>query len=195
MKMAAIPTRARIDLTSPRTIATYEFATARRGFDRDEVRALLDQVAAEMQRLRDENGRLEGELTALAASPVRTPELDEATVAGLLGEEAGRLLSTAKEAANQIRSRAEDAAEQIRRDAEVDADLRRQEAAAEAGAEIEAAKAEGRHMVHEARAVRERMLGDLARRRDMARGQLQRLRTDRDRILASFEDAARSVQD
>ena len=37
------------------------------------------------------------------------------------------------------------------------------------------------------------MLTDLARRRDAARAQLERLRSDRDRLLASFEDAGRAV--
>ena len=50
-------------------------------------------------------------------------------------------------------------------------------------------------MVAEARAVRERMLGDLARRRDAARSQLERLRADRDRLVPSFEDAGRAVDE
>ncbi len=163
---------------------------------------MLDQVADELQRLQDQTRRLTSELAEARTAP--TPVLDEATVAGLLGEEAARVLATAKEAAAQIRAKAEDGVDRLLRDARDDVTrLRedvalevsrlRQDAAAEASAEIEAAKAEGRQMVAEARAVRERMLGDLARRRDAARSNLERLRADRDRLVASFEDAGRAV--
>src|SRR6201999_1228260 len=83
----------------------------------------------------------------------------------------------------------------LRDDATIDASRVRADALADAAAEIEAAKAEGREMVAEARAVRERMLTDLARRRNAARSQLQRLQSDRDRLVASFEDAGRAVDD
>ncbi len=205
--MVTTPSRfgSRVDLTSPRSVATAEFTTARRGYDRDEVRALLDDVADELQRVRDENARLTTSSTR-RASPSR-PELDEATVTGLLGEEAARVLATAKEAAGQIRAKAQDGADRTScvtptttppgsgEEAALDAARQRQDAAAEVETEIEAAKAEGRQMVAEARAVRERMLTDLARRRDVARAQLERLPADRDRLVASFEDAGRSVDD
>src|SRR4051794_13364983 len=202
--MVTIPTRPRVDLTMPRTLRTIELNTARRGYDRDEVRAVLDQVADELERLREQNQRLSEELADARAMPAI--ELDEATVAALLGEETARVLATAKEAAGQIRERAEEGVERLRRDAHDDAARLREDAALEAArirgdavadaeAEIDASKAEGREMVAEARAVRERMLTDLARRRDAVRGQLQRLRADRDRLVASFEDAGRAVDD
>ncbi len=200
--MVTIPTRPRVDLTMPRSLRSLELNTSRRGYDRDEVRAVLDQIADELERLRAQNQELSEQLSDARTGPV--PELDEATVASLLGEETARVLATAKEAASQIRAKAEEGADRLRRearedvarlreDATIDASRVRADAVNEAAAEIEAAKAEGREMVAEARAVRERMLTDLARRRDAARSQLLRLRADRDRLVASFEDAGRAV--
>jgi DivIVA domain-containing protein len=200
--MVTIPTRPRVDLTSPRSLSSLELNTVRRGYDRDEVRAVLDQVADELDRLRAENQRLSEQLADARSAP--PPELDESTVAALLGEETARVLAAAKEAATLIRAKADDGVERLLRDARDDAARMREEAAldasraradatADAETEIESAKAEGREMVAEARAVRERMLTDLARRRDAARAQLERLRADRDRLLLSFEDAGRAV--
>ena len=198
-----VMTPSRVDTTSPASIAAADFSIHRRGYDRDEVRSLLERLAGEVRRLQDENTRLTDELSALRSEG---PALDEAMVADLLGEEAARVLSTAREAATQMRTKAEesagrllreaqDEATQQREEATLDAVRMRQEAAADGAAEIEAAKQEGRQMVAEARAVRERMLTDLARRRDIGRTQLGRLRADRDRLIAVFEEAGRTADD
>lgn len=193
----------------PASIASASFTTARRGYDPNEVRAYLQRVSAELAAARELEGAARQELESLQASPGRATELDEATVAAWLGEEAARVLTTARDAANQVRGKAEEQAEQVRHDAhteaaqvraeaqseaaqlreEVDAEVtrRRQESIAEAEAEIEAARQEGRSMVSEARAVRERMLADLSRRRDGARAQLAALRGERDRIVNAIE--------
>jgi DivIVA domain-containing protein len=194
----------RVDTTSPASIAAADFTTHRRGFDRDEVRALLEQVAAQIQRVQDDNARLADDLAALKSNGAAP--LDEATVADLLGEEAARVLSTARDAAAQMRAKAEegvarllreaqDDAARLREEAALESHRQRQDAAADVEAQIEAAKHEGRQMVAEARAVRERMLSDLARRRDAARAQLARLRADRDRLVDAFEEAGRSVDE
>jgi DivIVA domain-containing protein len=198
-----VMTPSRVDTSAPASIAAADFSIHRRGFDRDEVRAFLERVAAEVGRLREDNARLAEEVEALRSGGA---SLDEATVAGLLGEEAARVLSTAREAALQMKAKAEDGAErllreaqeeatQLREEATLEAVRMRQEATADGAAEIEAAKQEGRQMVAEARAVRERMLTDLARRRDSGRAQLARLRADRDRLVAAFEDAGRTADD
>ena len=130
-----------------------------------------------------------------------TEDLDEATVAAKLGEEAARVLSTAHEAAAQIRARAEETsarllrdaeleAARLRGDAEVEAARRRQEAEDQAEAEIEAAKAEGREMVAEARAMRERIFADLTRRRDLARQQIETLQAGRQQIMDALRGPA-----
>ena len=126
--------------------------------------------------------------------------LDDEVVTRLLGEEAARILQTAREAASQIKIRAEDAAarmlreatdeaQRLREEAEVEAARRRQDASADAEAELAMAKQQGREMVNEARAYRERVLSELARRRELARQQIEQLMHGRDRLLQAFERA------
>jgi len=132
--------------------------------------------------------------------------LDEETVTTLLGEEAARVLSTARDASTQIRERAEesatrlvkDAAEdaaRIRESANIEASRIREDAAHDAEAEIEMAKQQGRDMVNEARAYREKVLSELSRRRDAARGQIEQLLHGRDRLLNAFERARLASED
>jgi cell division septum initiation protein DivIVA len=198
-----VMTPSRVDTTSPASIAAADFSIHRRGYDRDEVRSLLERLSGEVRRLQEENARLADELSALRSEGTT---LDEGLVADLLGEEAARVLSTAREAATQMKAKAEEGAErllreaqdeaaQLREQATLDAVRMRQQAATDGAAEIEGAKQEGRQMVTEARAVRERMLTDLARRRDVGRSQLARLRADRDRLIAVFEEAGHTADD
>ena len=180
----------------PEAVAGATFSAARRGYDPDEVRPFLRALSDEMVRLRRELDEARAQLAHRAP-----PMLDDASVAAALGEEAVRVLTTAREGASQIRTRAEEGAAELvrdanedaarlRREADLDATHRRQLAASEAEAAVDAAKAEGREMVAEARAVRERMLDDLARRRERARAQFEQLRTSYERVLRTFESSA-----
>ena len=191
----------RPDPSSPAAVASASFATARRGFDADEVRDFLRMVAAELSRLQERERYLERELQTAHRRPAAGDvDLDEATVTELLGEETARVLSTAREAAGQIRARAEDGAARllreaqdesarVREEAELELARRRHDAAQEAEAQVDLAKQQGREMVNEARAYRERVLADLGKRRDMAREQLQQLASGRERLLQAFERA------
>jgi hypothetical protein len=127
-------------------------------------------------------------------------------VTALLGEEAARVLGTAREASSQIRLRAEEAATRLvkeassdatrlREEAELEAVRRREDAAADAEAEIELAKQQGRDMVNEAREYREKVLTELARRRELAREQIEQLIHNRDRLLNAFERARLATDD
>ena len=135
-----------------------------------------------------------------AASAGPPPELDDETLARLLGEETTRILQAARESAAAIRSKAEEAAERMLREAREDAQHLRDEADSEASrrrrdaeqdaeAELEMAKQQGREMVEEARAYRERVLSELSRRRDLARQQIDQLVHGRDRLVQAFERA------
>src|SRR5262245_6920055 len=98
----------RPDPSSPEAVANATFSTARKGFDADQVHTFLRQVAAELHRLQERERFLERELAAQhEAGPA---QLDEDTVTRLLGEEATRLLQTARETSNQIKGRAEEGA-------------------------------------------------------------------------------------
>ena len=189
----------RPDPASPASVSAAQFPTSRRGYDQAEVRDFLRMVAAEQARLQERERFLERELKALQQSKAGGLEsIDEDTATRLLGEEAARVLQTAREAATQIRARAEDAAsrllreatdeaQRLREEAEIEAARRRQDAAADSEAELNMAKQQGRDMVNEARAYRERVLSELARRREMARQQIEQLIHGRDRLLQAFE--------
>ncbi len=189
----------RPDPSSPDAVASATFSTSRRGFDQTEVRDLLRMVAAEMARLQERERFLERELrSAQRGSTNAAVALDEEVVTRMLGEEAARILSTAREAASQIKIRSEDAgarmlreatdeAQRLREEAEVEAARRRQDASADAESELVMAKQQGREMVNEARAYRERVLSELARRRELARQQIEQLMHGRDRLLQAFE--------
>jgi DivIVA domain-containing protein len=188
----------RSEPSSPEAVANATFSTARKGFDPQEVHEFLRRVAVELGRLQERERILERELDArLDAGP---PDLDEDTVTRLLGEEATRILQTARESGNQIKSRAEEAAARLlreateeaqrqREEADLEASRRRNDAVADAEAELTMAKQQGREMVEEARAYRERVLSELARRRELARQQIEQLVHGRDRLLEAFERA------
>ena len=187
----------RPDPSSPASVSSAQFATGRKGFDQAEVRDFLRMVAAEMARLQERERYLDREVKAERESKGSGP-LDEETATRMLGEEAARIISTAREAAAQIRARAEDGsarllreatdeAQRMREEAEIESARRRQDASADAEAEINMAKQQGRDMVNEARAYRERVLSELARRRELARQQIEQLIHGRDRLLQAFE--------
>jgi cell division septum initiation protein DivIVA len=164
-------------------------------------------VAAELARLQERERFLEAEMRAMQTRGMSSPgRLDEETVTTLLGEEAARVLSTARDASTQIRDRAEesatrlvkDAAEdaaRIRESANLEAQRIRDDAAADAEAEIEMAKQQGRDMVNEAREYREKVLSELSRRRDAARAQIEQLLHGRDRLMSAFERARLASED
>lgn len=193
----------RPDPSSPAGVADAVFGTARRGFDQQEVRDFLRMVGAELARLQERERFLERELRTVQADPLASSgggPLDDETATRLLGEEAARILQTAREGGASIRGRAEDGAAQllreasdearrVREEADLEAARRRTDAAADAEAELSMAKQQGREMVEEARAYRERVLGELARRRDLARQQIEQLVHGRDRLVQAFERA------
>ena len=190
----------RPDPSSPASVAEAGFSTSRRGYSQDEVRAFLTSVAAELGRLQERERQLEARLEQVEAEVVVTPELDEETVAAILGEETLRVLQTARESASQIKIRAEEAAakvisdandeiNRVRQEAEVESARKRHDATSDAEAEVALAKQQGREMVNEARAYRERVLADLERRTKLARQQIEDLVHGRDRLLQVFERA------
>ena len=197
----------RPDPSSPAAVGSAAFPVNRRGFDQAEVRDFLKMVAAEMARLQERERFLEGELRALQTRGLSAPgRLDEETVTTLLGEEAARVLTAARDASTQIRDRAEESATRLVKDAAEDASRIRESAVIEATriredsvhdaeSEIDMAKQQGRDMVNEAREYREKVLSELSRRRDAARGQIEQLLHGRDRLMNAFERARIATED
>jgi DivIVA domain-containing protein len=191
----------RPDPSSPASVRDANFPTSRRGFDQNEVREFLRMVAAELARMQEREQFLDQELRSMRLHrPGPPPELDDETLARMLGEETTRILQAARESAAAMRAKAEEAAERmlrearedaqhLRDDAESEAARRRRDAEQDAEAELEMAKQQGREMVEEARAYRERVLTELSRRRDLARQQIDQLVHGRDRLVQAFERA------
>jgi DivIVA domain-containing protein len=189
----------RPDPSSAASVSSAQFPSSRRGFDQAEVRDFLRMVAAELARLQERERFLERELrTAQNSRSSDSITMDDDTATRLLGEEAARILQTAREAATQIKARAEDGsarllreatdeAQRLREEAEIESARRRQDASSDAESEVQMAKQQGRDMVNEARAYRERVLSELARRRELARQQIEQLIHGRDRLLQAFE--------
>ena len=189
----------RPDPSSAASVSSAQFPNSRRGYDQAEVRDFLRMVAAELARLQERERFLERELrTAQQSGTSNVAVIDEDVATRLLGEEAVRILQTAREAATQIKTRAEDGsarllreatdeAQRLREEAEIESARRRQDASSDAEAELQMAKQQGRDMVNEARAYRERVLSELARRRELARQQIEQLIHGRDRLLQAFE--------
>jgi DivIVA domain-containing protein len=112
----------RPDPSSPAAVGSAAFPTSRRGFDQAEVRDFLKMVAAEMARLQERERFLESEMRAMQTRGLSAPgRLDEETVTTLLGEEAARVLTAARDASTQIRDRAEESATRLVKDAAEDA--------------------------------------------------------------------------
>ena len=197
----------RPDPSSPAAVGSAAFPTSRRGFDQAEVRDFLKMVAAEMARLQERERFLESEMRAMQTRGLSAPgRLDEETVTTLLGEEAARVLTAARDASTQIRNRAEESATRLVKDAAEDAVRIRESAVLEAArirddsgadaeSEIEMAKQQGRDMVNEAREYREKVLSELSRRRDAARSQIEQLLHGRDRLMNAFERARIASED
>ena len=99
----------RPDPSQPSSVSSASFTLSRRGFDQAEVRDFLRMVAAELARLQERERFLEHEVrTAQRSGPSPVAALDEEVVTRLLGEEAARILQTARDGAAAIRQRAEE---------------------------------------------------------------------------------------
>ncbi|HET7720766.1 MAG TPA: DivIVA domain-containing protein, partial [Acidimicrobiales bacterium] len=201
---------------TPETVLSRSFTSAFRGYHPAEVRQFLKRVSDEMAAGAEREAELRRALQE-ATERAAHPSLDEATVTGILGEHAARLLAGARATAASITAEAQQRADAVVREgeamiarmrAEADgllavrsseadavADSIRNEAQAEAQAIVERATHQGKEMVGEARAVRERMLADLNKRRRQAQLQIEQLRAARDRLLAAYDVVRRTVDE
>jgi DivIVA domain-containing protein len=201
---------------TPETVLSRSFSSAFRGYHPAEVRQFLKRVSDEMTAGAEREAELRRALQE-ATERALHPSLDEATVTGILGEHAARLLAGARETAASITAEAQQRADAVVREgeamiarmrAEADgllavrsseadavADSIREEARAEARAIVERATHQGKEMVGEARAVRERMLADLNKRRRQAQLQIEQLRAARDRLLSAYDVVRRTAEE
>lgn len=162
---------------SPEAVEEADFATVRRGFAPKAVRARLSEAATEIRRLNALVESLSERVSELASALEDAPlaELEPSQMTEALGDEAARVLQTAREAAQERIDRAEAERDRIKSEAD-----------AAAAAIIEESRTEGRAMVAEAGKVRERILADLAAKRHEHRVEVERLRVMRDRFMEAL---------
>ncbi|MEO5678411.1 MAG: DivIVA domain-containing protein, partial [Acidimicrobiales bacterium] len=116
----------------PDEVAAKTFPTSFRGFDPAEVRGYLAQVASALAAGSTREAALHDDLARTRAT-LANPALDESVLLASLGEEAGRVLQTAKEAAADIRGKADANAAVALDQAHSEAERIRAEALAAAG--------------------------------------------------------------
>ncbi|MDP9327909.1 MAG: DivIVA domain-containing protein [Actinomycetota bacterium] len=170
-------------LPSAEQIRRREFATIRRGYDPEQVRDYLRQVAAQVETLEGQlrDARLEmesGRQPAAAAEPQHQPEpqLETAPSADPYEQLAGRL--------SELMRAADGQAQKILSDAQAEATRQMTEARAEADrvrtdaqSQAEEARQHGDEVLHHAKAEAERVLSTLSSRREHLVDQLQQMQS------------------
>jgi DivIVA domain-containing protein len=124
----------------PRSIVREDFTRARRGYDPEEVRSHLEQVADLVAGL--ERERSESPVADTAASQVRS-------ILQAAERSRTKLESAAQEEADHIREEAE----RIRAEAEAEADLTRTDATVEAAERVERAHEASKRVLERAEAI------------------------------------------
>lgn len=151
------------------SIARRQFASTRKGFDQDEVRAYLRELADVVDGLRRSEAEQRARVDAAESRVTTIEDLDEHRLVELLGEETARILDAGRAASTDIRRKAEESAERLISEAndeahrllavaEDEATRRRTDVMvemgalrAEASAELDRRRAEGAELVAEIR--------------------------------------------
>lgn len=159
-------------LPSAEQIRRREFATIRRGYDPDQVREYLAQVAAQVETLEIElrEARLRVESTPAIESESPQPEVDpyEQFAKRMAG-----LLATADREAQRLVEEAGAESGRMMREARTEADRIRVDAQARA----EEARQEGSEFLERAKVESDRVLASLSSRRETLVDQLDQMRT------------------
>ncbi len=145
-------------LISAEQIRRREFVTIRRGYDPDQVRAYLGQLADQIELMRI----LLRDAQAEAETARRTPAQARQDPYQLLGDRVASVIREADHVAETITSEAHRNAEDVTREARTDADRIRTDAQAKA----EEARSRAEHAVRTAREEADRTIAGLSTGRD-----------------------------
>jgi DivIVA domain-containing protein len=145
-------------LISPDQIRRREFVTIRRGYDPDQVRGYMEQLADQVELMQSllREARQEAETAIRATKQPGTDPYEE------LARRVSGVIREADTTAEQIREGAREDAERVTREARADADRIRTDAQSQA----EETRASDEAAATEARAVADRTIVGLAVRRD-----------------------------
>jgi len=168
-------------LASPEQIRRREFVTTRRGYDPDQVREYLGQLARQVERMEKtiRGAQLEAE-SNVHAQP-RSADAYEELASRLAG-----LVRTADEEAERIRRQAEEEAERTLREARADADRIRLDAQSKA----EEARDAAERALEDARERADRTIAGLDLRRNTLTEQLSAMQA---RLLTVAKDLESAI--
>jgi DivIVA domain-containing protein len=178
-------------------IAQRGFALVRRGFDADEVRAFLAQVAKEFRAMRQREAAVE---EALREAEYRAshPRVDEETLLSAVGEETASILRSAHAAAADIRAKAEDNAARILKEAQERADAMRGQAETVLGRRTDEAEAAAAKIRETAASDTERIRTAARQRTEEAAAEAAKIReaaaADGERIRSSVRQQAEEAE-
>ncbi len=167
-------------LLTPEHIRRREFVTTRRGYDPDQVRDYLEQLAVQVEAMESmvQDARLEAE-SALQAQTSRADPYEQ------LASRVSDLLRSADQQAARIRREAGEEADRVLREARAEADRVRFDAQTRA----EEARAEAERHLRSARERADRTIAGLSTRRDELVQQLAQMQERVIGVAKELEDA------
>lgn len=168
-------------LMAPGQIRRREFVTIRRGYDPDQVRDYLDQLAAQVDLMASmiREARLDAESAIRAGASPKTDPYEQ------LARRVASVIREADDVAERTRSEASGEAERVLEQARTDADRIRLDAQTHS----EEAREEAERSVHEAREQADRTIAGLATRREALVGQLSQMQERLIGVARDLEDA------
>lgn len=174
-------------LMSADQIRRREFVTIRRGYDPDQVRDYLEQLADQVDRMAAmiREARLEA---ATAGSAPTRPRIDPYQQ---LGDRVASVIREADQTAERLRAEAQRESEGMLREARADADRIRTDAQARA----EEARTEAEHALQEAREQADRTIAGLAEQRQNLVSQLAQMRERLLGVARELEEAIEAPAD
>jgi DivIVA domain-containing protein len=175
-------------------IARKDFPLSFRGFDQNEVRAYLAQVAGQLSAGLAREEELLAHIERLeSVAPTDVAALDEEAIEAALGREATRILHAAREAAAEIRANAESILAESHAEADKSTAAIRAEVTEALTALREDTERRATAILDESRARAAEIVVDANRERDRVLADLDRLTAARDRLAATFETVQRAL--
>jgi DivIVA domain-containing protein len=170
-------------LVTPEQIRRREFVTTRRGYDVEQVRDYLDQLARQVEQLESllRSAKLQADAAERARTGPRKDPYDQ------LSERFAEVLRTTDREADRIRREAKDEADRILREARADADRIRLDAQSRA----EQAREEAERALREARTQADRTIAGLATRRDVL---VEQLAAMQERLLGVAHELEAAIE-
>jgi DivIVA domain-containing protein len=170
-------------LVTPEQIRRREFVTTRRGYDVEQVRDYLDQLATQVDQMQSllRSARLQaGAAERAQAGPRKDPYQQ-------LSDRFAEVLRTTDREADRIRREAKDESDRILREARADADRIRLDAQSRA----EQAREEAERALRDAQSRADRTISGLASRRDAL---VEQLAAMQERLLGVAHDLEAAIE-